>query len=168
MLSRAQGNPYFLAELLHLLVDRGLLLRDGDGWVASGPLPDAALPAAVQSVLAARIDGLDPEAKSVLRAASVLGIRFAAQALPVVDQRPEVEVASALEELTRASSCGRPGRVSCGGPSPIRWPATSRTEACPSPTEPAAMPGPRCGLPKARGSTEAQVDTFIGTQAEQA
>jgi predicted ATPase len=30
LLGRAQGNPFFLAELLHLLVDRGLLSRDGD------------------------------------------------------------------------------------------------------------------------------------------
>ena len=154
MLSRAQGNPYFLAELLHLLVDRGLLLRDGDGWVASGPLPDAALPAAVQSVLAARIDGLDPEAKSVLRAASVLGLRFAAQALPVVDQRPEAEVASALEELTARQLVRPPdGRASSGGPSPTRWPATSRTAACPRSIGRAATPGPRSGQPT-RGSSE--------------
>ena len=78
----------------------GLLQREGDSWVASGPLPADALPAAVQSVLAARIDGLDPAAKSVLRAASVLGLRFAAEALGVVDQRSTDEVQAALDELT--------------------------------------------------------------------
>ncbi len=77
LLARAQGNPFFLAELLHLLVDRGLLGRDGDRWrlpegVEDG-LADALLPAGVQAVLAARIDDLDGPAKGVLRDASVLG-----------------------------------------------------------------------------------------------
>ncbi len=167
MLSRAQGNPYFLAELLHLLVDRGLLLRDGDGWVASGPLPDAALPAAVQSVLAARIDGLDPEAKSVLRAASVLGIRFAAQALPVVDQRPEEEVASALEELTRRQLVKPPKDGE------LWWTFThpmARDVAYGSlPKVDRARRHARAALwAAARGSHESQVDTFVGTQTEQA
>ena len=44
--------------------------------------------------------GSMPTAKSVLRAASVLGLRFAAEALRVVDQRPAEEVQAALDELT--------------------------------------------------------------------
>ena len=59
---RAQGNPFFLAELLHLLVDRGVLRREGDRWVLAGTpgaAPSELLPAGVQAVLAARIDGLD-------------------------------------------------------------------------------------------------------------
>jgi class 3 adenylate cyclase/predicted ATPase len=99
MLKRAQGNPYFLAELLHLLVDRGLLRREGDSWEASGPLPEDALPAAVQSVLAARIDGLNPVAKSVLRAASVLGLRISAEGVQAIEQRPAEEIDEALDEL---------------------------------------------------------------------
>src|SRR4051812_16944330 len=39
LLGRAQGNPFFLAELLHLLVDRGLLRRVGEGWRLTGELP---------------------------------------------------------------------------------------------------------------------------------
>ncbi len=77
LLARAQGNPFFLSELLHLLVDRGLLGRDGQRWrladgLADG-LADALLPAGVQAVLAARIDELDGPVKGVLRDASVLG-----------------------------------------------------------------------------------------------
>jgi class 3 adenylate cyclase/tetratricopeptide (TPR) repeat protein len=76
LLSRAQGNPFFLAELLHLLVDRGALIREGDRWQLAGNVPDDVLPAGVQSVLAARIDGLDGPAKGVLRDASVIGLRL--------------------------------------------------------------------------------------------
>ena len=74
LLGRAQGNPFFLAELLHLLVDRGLLRRVGEGWRLTGELPREILPAGVQAVLAARIDTLDPAAKVVLRDAAVIGV----------------------------------------------------------------------------------------------
>ncbi len=84
LLSRAQGNPFFLAELLHLLVDQGTLVRQGDRWVLAGELPEEFLPAGVQAVLAARIDGLSGPAKGVLRDASVLGLRVTLPGLVAV------------------------------------------------------------------------------------
>ena len=100
LLARAQGNPFFLAELLHLLVDRGFLRRDGDAWRLSGDLPAEMLPAGVQAVLAARIDGLDPAAKSVLRDASVIGARFTVDMLRALEPTAsEDAVLASLREL---------------------------------------------------------------------
>lgn len=74
LLSRAQGNPFFLEELLHLLIDTAVLTRDADdGWVVASDVPGELLPAGVQAVLSARMDALPPAAKAVLRDASVLG-----------------------------------------------------------------------------------------------
>jgi class 3 adenylate cyclase/tetratricopeptide (TPR) repeat protein len=84
LLDRAQGNPFFLAELLHLLIDRGVLLRSGNRWVLEGEVPDDVLPAGVQAVLAARIDDLDGPVKGVLRDASVVGLRVSFDALEAV------------------------------------------------------------------------------------
>lgn len=84
LLRRAQGNPFFLAELLHLLVDRGALVREGDRWAVRGDLPEGLLPAGVRAVLAARIDGLDGHAKGVLRDAAVLGLRVTVPGLVAV------------------------------------------------------------------------------------
>jgi class 3 adenylate cyclase/tetratricopeptide (TPR) repeat protein len=84
LLSRAQGNPFFLAELLHLLVDRGALVRQEDRWVLAGEVPEGVLPAGVRAVLAARIDGLDGHAKGVLRDAAVLGLRVTVPGLVAV------------------------------------------------------------------------------------
>jgi class 3 adenylate cyclase/tetratricopeptide (TPR) repeat protein len=84
LLPRAQGNPFFLAELLHLLVDRGALVREQDRWALAGELPEALLPAGVRAVLAARIDGLDGQAKGVLRDAAVLGLRVTLPGLQAV------------------------------------------------------------------------------------
>jgi class 3 adenylate cyclase/predicted ATPase len=100
LLGRAQGNPFFLAELLHLLVDRGLLRREGDGWRMSGKLPREILPAGVQAVLAARIDGLDPAAKAALRDASVVGPRFTIEMLRALEPTTtDGAVAASLREL---------------------------------------------------------------------
>ncbi|HUR12916.1 MAG TPA: adenylate/guanylate cyclase domain-containing protein [Mycobacteriales bacterium] len=84
LLDRAQGNPFFLAELLHLLIDRGALVRVGTRWVLEGEVPDNVLPAGVQAVLAARIDDLDGAAKGVLRDASVVGLHVALPELEAV------------------------------------------------------------------------------------
>ena len=108
LLTRVHGNPFFLSELLNLLVDRGLLHRvvpgppaeAGSGWVLEGSLSEAVLPAGVQSVLAARIDDLDSTTKAVLRAAAVLGPRFPAEALPLLEDRRPQELGPALERLT--------------------------------------------------------------------
>jgi len=101
LISRSQGNPFFLAELLHLLVDRGLLRRDGDSWRVTGDLPQQMLPAGVQAVLAARIDGLDAAARSVLRDASVIGARFTVEMLVALEpQSPVEDILASLRELT--------------------------------------------------------------------
>jgi class 3 adenylate cyclase/tetratricopeptide (TPR) repeat protein len=96
LLARAEGNPFFLAELLHLLVDRGVLRRDAEGWRLAGELPADVLPAGVHAVLAARIDGLDPAAKEALRDAAVAGVEFRRGA---VEALSSPEVAARLADL---------------------------------------------------------------------
>jgi class 3 adenylate cyclase/predicted ATPase len=95
LLRRAEGNPFFLAELVHLLIDRGLLRQDGTTWMfdadaraetLSDVLGGEVLPAGVQAVLAARIDDLSSPVRTVLRDAAVVGARFPAQALQVLGQ----------------------------------------------------------------------------------
>lgn len=99
LLDRAQGNPFFLAELLNLLVDRGILRQGDEGWQLSGALPDDVLPAGVQAVLTARIDSLDPRSKAVLRDAAVLGNRFPPAALSALGHGDGAAVARALDDL---------------------------------------------------------------------
>lgn len=76
VLERAEGNPFYLEELLATLIDRGLLERSDGGWIARDPPADFAIPDSVQSVLAARIDLLDATAKAALQAAAVVGRVF--------------------------------------------------------------------------------------------
>jgi DNA-binding SARP family transcriptional activator len=75
-LERAEGNPFFLEELLASLVDRGVLERSQTGWAVRQPDADVAVPDSVHAVLAARIDLLEPVEKAALQAAAVIGRVF--------------------------------------------------------------------------------------------
>jgi len=72
----AEGNPFFVEEVLADLLDRGLLVRRNGGWSLRDAAVDLGIPDSVQGVLAARIDLLPPEAKEALQAASVIGRSF--------------------------------------------------------------------------------------------
>jgi class 3 adenylate cyclase/tetratricopeptide (TPR) repeat protein len=76
VVERAEGNPFFVEELVRTLIDQGVLERQDGRWAAHG-LPDGfAVPDTVQAVLAARIDLLEPAEKAALQAAAVIGRTF--------------------------------------------------------------------------------------------
>ena len=72
----AEGNPFFVEEVLADLIDRGLLERGAGGWSLQSGAVDIGIPDSVQGVLAARIDLLPAAAKEALQAASVIGRAF--------------------------------------------------------------------------------------------
>ena len=76
VLERAEGNPFFIEELIATLIDRGLFRREDGTWRASVLTADLAIPDSVRAVLAARIDLLEPADKAALQAASVIGRVF--------------------------------------------------------------------------------------------
>ncbi len=72
----AEGNPFFVEEVLADLLERRLLERRNGGWSLRDAGVDLGIPDSVQGVLAARIDLLPAEAKEALQAASVIGRSF--------------------------------------------------------------------------------------------
>ena len=96
LLETAQGNPYYLAELVMLLTEQGMLTeRDGRWRLAPGSLTGGLLTADLAKVLTARIDALSPESRNLLREASVVGDVIPEAALEVID--PDGE--NAVDEL---------------------------------------------------------------------
>jgi len=76
VVDRAEGNPFFVEELIGTLIDRGVLARDDGRW-SFGEFPAGfTVPDSVQAVLAARIDLLPAAEKAALQAASVIGRTF--------------------------------------------------------------------------------------------
>jgi class 3 adenylate cyclase len=104
ILERAGGNPLYAEEFVRLLADRALDHR-GDA------LAESALPESLQALIAARLDTLSPERKSLLQDAAVLGKVFWAGALVEIGGRSESELELALHELARKELV-RPARSS--------------------------------------------------------
>jgi class 3 adenylate cyclase/tetratricopeptide (TPR) repeat protein len=72
----AEGNPFFIEELVATFIDQGVLQRSNSGW-SVGDLPQGfRVPDSVQAVLAARIDLLPAAEKAALQAAAVIGRAF--------------------------------------------------------------------------------------------
>ena len=105
LLATAQGNPFYLSELATLLMERGVLTRVGADWqLAPGSLSGRLLSRDLAAVLAARIDALPPDSRSVLRDASVVGDTVPAAALLAVREHrsPARPAAVAAVDLERS------------------------------------------------------------------
>ncbi|GAB4580330.1 MAG: hypothetical protein Fur0022_30700 [Anaerolineales bacterium] len=77
ILEKSNGNPYYLTELLHTLIDQGKLQRDEHGqWHSEADELSLQLPDTLKSLLLARIDLLSAEEKRVLQIAAVIGPIF--------------------------------------------------------------------------------------------
>ncbi|MEP6660262.1 MAG: AAA family ATPase, partial [Acidimicrobiales bacterium] len=92
ILERAEGNPFFLEEILRQLIDEKSIVRDDQRWRAAADIADVRIPDSVQSVLAARIDLLPLPTKRMLQRASVVGRVFWTGSLgePVTDSLDEL------------------------------------------------------------------------------
>jgi class 3 adenylate cyclase len=73
---QAEGNPFFVEEILESLIDQGVLMPINGGWTVSELPAGFVVPDSVQAVLAARIDLLPPAEKAALQAGSVIGRVF--------------------------------------------------------------------------------------------
>lgn len=88
LLARAEGNPFFLEELVQSLLDSGALVIS-KGRASAGPaLSRALLPPTLQGVMMARLDRLTATEKRVVQTASVLGRKFDRQTLARMTNRP--------------------------------------------------------------------------------
>ncbi|MEK6191549.1 MAG: adenylate/guanylate cyclase domain-containing protein [Chloroflexota bacterium] len=76
IVERADGNPFFVEEILRQLIDEGRIVQSADGWQADPDLSTVEIPDTVQAVLAARIDLLGSDQKRTLQAAAVVGRIF--------------------------------------------------------------------------------------------
>jgi predicted ATPase len=89
ILEKAEGNPFFVEEVIRMLIDQGAIARRGDEWTLARPLGTFEIPDTLQGVLAARIDRLPEDAKRALQVASVIGRKFQVRVLEQVLKRHE-------------------------------------------------------------------------------
>ncbi|MDP8928636.1 MAG: hypothetical protein M3O70_08710, partial [Actinomycetota bacterium] len=84
VVARSEGNPLFVEEILHSLVERRLLSGSPEGWTLSGGVADVDIPDSIHGLLLARIDRLPEGARDALKVAAVIGRQFPVRVLDVV------------------------------------------------------------------------------------
>lgn len=88
ILGRAEGNPFYVEEILRSLMDNQDIVydRSTDRWVATGDVSTIVIPDTLHGVLTARIDRLQEETKRVLQLAAVIGRIFLYRILAAIAQ----------------------------------------------------------------------------------
>jgi class 3 adenylate cyclase/tetratricopeptide (TPR) repeat protein len=99
ILNRAEGNPFFVEELLRSLIDAGVLVLQAGRATAMREIDAIEIPDTLQGVLAARIDCLQPKHKLVLQRASVIGRIFQEQVLAHLSDQNGEGLDASLREL---------------------------------------------------------------------
>ena len=120
ILAAAEGTPLFVEEMLSMLIDDGSLARDGDRWVATGPLVDLRVPPTIQALLAARLEQLTGEERAAIQRAAVCGKQFHVGAVAALLDGDGREVRPTLMSLVRRDLI-RPDRSTLAGQDAFRF-----------------------------------------------
>ena len=89
---KAEGNPFFVEEVVKSLQEVGAIRREGNRYVLTKRLDEVVIPDTIQDVIMARIDRLADAPKKTLQLASVIGREFTRRLLDrIADLRGRTE-----------------------------------------------------------------------------
>jgi predicted ATPase len=111
IVERADGIPLFVEELTKTVLEAGGSRAGIERTLAGAASPSAAVPAALQAPLMARLDRLGEAVKEVAQIAAAIGREFSYELLAPVAERSEADLLDALGRLGGAglvSSRGSP------------------------------------------------------------
>ena len=129
----AEGNPLFVEETVRMLVDDSLLEYRRGRWVLAGDLSSIAIPPTIQALLAARLDRLEHDERSVIERAAAVGRSFWWGAVAELVTARAAAGDRGVPPVARAEAAdrARPLGPASGGCLPLH-----------------THPGARCGLPR--------------------
>lgn len=84
ILEKAQGNPYFVEEMIRSLLDREMIVHQDGRWVVAAEVGDIAVPDNLVAVLTTRLDSLPESCKRAAQDASIIGREFTYDGLAAV------------------------------------------------------------------------------------
>lgn len=73
---KAEGNPFYLEELVNSLIESETLIQDNGSWKVTRPISESEISSTIHGVISGRLDRLEMEMKRVLQEASVIGRAF--------------------------------------------------------------------------------------------
>jgi class 3 adenylate cyclase/tetratricopeptide (TPR) repeat protein len=85
---KAEGNPFFVEEVVRSLLEIGAIRNAGKGWTLAKSLDEVVIPDTIQDVIMARIDRLEDACKRTLQLASVIGREFTRRLLDRIVDTP--------------------------------------------------------------------------------
>ena len=98
--AQAEGIPLFAVETIRSLIDQDVVVASPEGYTLAGALGELAVPDSLHALLAARLDALDPLARSLAAAAAVIDGPFTADTLVAVAALEPALVHAGLNDLT--------------------------------------------------------------------
>ncbi|MBN1814584.1 MAG: tetratricopeptide repeat protein [Anaerolineae bacterium] len=104
ILTRAEGNPFYIEEFVRMLIEKGVLSLGDGQWQVSSAVEWQTLEvsATLRGLMMARVDRLPENLRQVLRDAAVIGVQFDARLMGEVERRLHgtANVTQLLERLT--------------------------------------------------------------------
>ena len=88
IMDKAEGNPFFVEEVIRSLLDAQLVVRDNGHWRATREIVSLTVPDTLNGVITARLDRLDETTRHLAQAAAVLGREFPYDVLTEVFDAP--------------------------------------------------------------------------------
>ena len=101
IIDRAEGVPLYAVETIRMLLDRGALVADGAQLSLAGELPPLEVPETLHALIAARLDALAPEERTVVTDAAILGLSFTVPALEAISEFRGEALAAHLDALMK-------------------------------------------------------------------
>ena len=98
--SKAEGNPFYLEELINSLIESETLTSNDGHWTLTRPLTEAYIPSSLHGLINGRLDRLEKQAKRILQEASVIGRDFLYEILKRITELEE-RIDSELHQLER-------------------------------------------------------------------
>jgi transcriptional regulator with AAA-type ATPase domain/tetratricopeptide (TPR) repeat protein len=103
VLDKAEGNPFFIEELVRSLEEQAVVRREGEQVVLTADLEHVAAPDTVEDVILDRTHRLDDALRQVLEVASIIGRTVPFALLRAVTGRDEAVL---VDDLGRLSAAG--------------------------------------------------------------
>lgn len=98
LIDKAQGNPFFIEEVMRELIETGALVQTENGWQLTEGLDETTIPGSIEGIITARLDRLEEQYREVIQVASVIGRRFQYPILS--DMVPNGDLINRLNWLT--------------------------------------------------------------------
>ena len=84
ILTRAAGNPLFMEEFIHSLLENDSIQKKDQQYALSTEASNIQVPDSIQGIIAARMDRLEDNLKRTMQVASVVGRDFAFRILQTI------------------------------------------------------------------------------------